>query len=173
MPRSDRDPLGPSFPWRLRSELDRVQPRWSSPRYLAAPRVRALRLAPAALAVALTGLLGITAYAATGSANPTVWTERVETIFHPAPPTATPEITPPAAAPQAVPPAVHKTSPKPSDKAAPTNRPQPSDSPEPRESPEPPGDHPGSSSNRGFPTPSPTPGDHGARTSDIGGTGRS
>lgn len=165
MPRSDRDPLGPYFPWRLRSELDRVQPRWSSPRYLT-PRVRAWRLAPAALALALTGLLGVTAYAATGSANPTVWTERVETIFHPTPPTPTPESGPPAAAPQAVPPPIHKATAAPSQKAEPSDRslgggsPQPSHSPEPRESPEPGDDHSRPGSNLASPNPTPTPSDH-------------
>jgi hypothetical protein len=168
MPKTEDDPLGRRFDTRLRAELDRVQPRWSSPRYLAPARIRAWRLAPAALAVALTGLLGITAYAATGSANPAVWTERVVTVIHPALPSSTPESTQPPIVPRAGPPVapIHAATPEPTEKAEPTeqpeptNRPEPSDSPEPRGSPGPPGDHSGSNSNRGFPTPTPTPGDH-------------
>jgi len=65
---------------RLREELDRVRPRFSSPRYLTtSARPLAWRLAPALLAVAAVGMLGLTAYS--GSANPVVWTERVVTVI--------------------------------------------------------------------------------------------
>ena len=148
MPRTERDPLGPGLVWRLRSELDRVQPRWSQPRYLNPTRVGVWRIAPAVMAVAVGGILFLTAFAATGTANPAVWTERVVTVIHPAPPSATPEITPSPAQPQAAPPIQPK--PEPSD------RPEPTSSPQPIESPEPGGDHSGSSSSLG----SPTPGDH-------------
>lgn len=154
MPKTDRDPLGPGFAWRLRSELDRVRPLWSSPRYLGPMRRSgAWRVAPAALAVALTSLLGLTAFAATGSANPAIWTERVVTIIHPVPPTPTPETTPaPPAVKAAPPPAAHNASPKPSERPEPSEGSQPSLSPQPRESPEPTGDR--------SPTASPSPGDH-------------
>ena len=43
MPKTDTDPLGPYFGWRLRAELDRVQPPFSSPRYVQIHRVGAWR----------------------------------------------------------------------------------------------------------------------------------
>ncbi|HKB18290.1 MAG TPA: hypothetical protein VKF28_04590 [Candidatus Dormibacteraeota bacterium] len=148
MPRTERDPLGPTFARRLRFELDRVQPPWSSPRYLGpARRFGAWRVAPAALAIALTSLLGLTAFAATGSANPAVWTERVVTVIHPAPPTPTPEVTPSPAQPRGAPPV------QPTEKPEPSDRPEETSSPEPIESPEPGGNHSGSSSNLALPTP--------------------
>ena len=54
MSKTESDPLGRSFEWRLSNELNRVRPRWSSPRYLDATphRVGAWRLAPAALVAA-------------------------------------------------------------------------------------------------------------------------
>jgi len=140
--------LGPGFAGRLRSELDRVQPAWSSPRYLGpARRFGAWRVAPAALAIALTGLLGLTAFAATGSANPAVWTERVVTVIHPAAPTATPESTPSPTQPQAAPPV------QPTEKPEPSDRPEQTSSPQPIESPEPGDDHSDSGSNLASPTP--------------------
>jgi hypothetical protein len=126
MPKTDKDPLGPGFAWRLRNELDRVQPLYSSPRYLspsAVVRVAAWRLAPVVLAVALTGILGLTAWAATGSTNPAVWTERVVTVIHPALPSPTSE---PAATPsEAMPPAA----PRPPATALPAQQPEPSGEP--------------------------------------------
>src|SRR5256885_16182744 len=78
MPKTEGDPLGPEFARRLRGEMDRIEPRFSSPRYLGASRRRVTwRLAPAALALSLVAILGLTAYAATGSPNPVVWTEDV------------------------------------------------------------------------------------------------
>ena len=157
MPKTDRDPLGPELGWRLRSELDRVQPRFSTPSYLNPTRVRPWRLAPAALALALTGILGLTAYAATGSANPAVWTERIVTVVHPIPPTPTPELTPTPAQPKAAP--APKPTAEPTERAEPTNRPEQSASPAPPESPEPGGEGSDSGSIAGEPTPTPTPGD--------------
>ncbi|TMC53014.1 MAG: hypothetical protein E6J20_09640 [Chloroflexi bacterium] len=158
MSKTERDPLGPGFGWRLRSELDRVQPRFSTPRYLNPTKIHAWRLAPAALALALTGFLGLTAYAATGSANPAVWTERIVTVVHPVPPTPTPEVTPTPPQPKAAP--APKASAEPTERPEPTSRPAPTASPEPRESPEPGDEGSGSDSNDAFPTPTPTPGDH-------------
>jgi hypothetical protein len=111
MPKTDRDPLGPSFQWRLRSALDRIEPPPSAPRYAtASPRAaRPPRFARVALASGVTGILALTAFAATGSANPAVWTQRIVTTIKPIPvvvePSPTPEETPPPAT-KAVAPAV-------------------------------------------------------------------
>ena len=78
MPNADDDQLGPELEERLRGELDRVQPRYSSPRYVAASRRPIIwRVAPAALVVGVLGILGLSGYVKTGSPNPVVWTERV------------------------------------------------------------------------------------------------
>jgi hypothetical protein len=70
-------PIAPGFEWRLKVALDRVTPPSGPPRYaMAQPSVRPWRLAPIALAGALTVLLALTVTAATGSANPIVWTQR-------------------------------------------------------------------------------------------------
>ena len=172
MPKTDPDPLGPHFNWRLRAELDRVQPRFSSPRYLshgAGGRVGAWRFAPAALAIGLAGILGLTAYAATGSTNPAVWTERAKSVIEAVPPSS--ESTPSPARPQAAPPAapVRQSPAAPAERPEPTEQPEPSNTAEPRESPEPsPSPEPtdnhsgsGSSGDSGeSANPSPTPTDH-------------
>jgi hypothetical protein len=139
MPKTEGDPLGPAFERRLRGELDRVQPRFSPPRYLSAgnrPLVR--RFAPVALAVSVVGILALSAFAATGSPNPVVWTEHVVTVIHPIPSSRTPSSSPhergdgPAA--------THgqdgdrRGSPEPSERAEPSE--QPSESPERNEGPD-------------------------------------
>ena len=99
MPKTDPDPFGPQFGTRLRRALDRIEPVNSAPRYQsigAAPRMTALRLAPFVLAIGLTGILGLTAWAATGSADPAVWTNRVETVINEGLTNPSPEATPPA-----------------------------------------------------------------------------
>lgn len=98
MPRTEGGPLGPAFDWRLSVELNRVRPRWSSPRYLNAHprRIGAWRLAPAGLAAGVIGILALSAYAATGSANPVVWEQRIVTTIQPL---VVPEATPIAPAP--------------------------------------------------------------------------
>jgi hypothetical protein len=169
MPKSD-DPLGPLFEQHLRAELDRVRPRFSPPRYVAPHRLGAWRLAPAALAIGVAGILGLTAYAATGSPNPAVWTEHVVTVIHQAPSSPTAEPTQPSSEPKAAPPVAPKQTktPQPPEQAEPTeqpeptNRPEPSESPEPSHSPEPSGGgHGGSGSgDSGSSRPSPSPGDH-------------
>src|SRR6267378_2880084 len=85
MSKTESDPLGRSFEWRLSNELNRVRPRWSSPRYLDATphRVGAWRLAPAALVAGVIGILALSAFAATGSANPVVWEQRIVTTIQP------------------------------------------------------------------------------------------
>jgi len=168
MPKSDDDPLGPLFAERLRAELDRVEPRFSSPRYLAPHRVGGWRFAPAALAIGLAGIVGLSAYAATGSPNPAVWTEHVVTVIRQAPPSPTSEPTQAPNEPKAAPPVApaHESSPEPSEQPEPTNRPEPNESPEPSSSPEPSGggDHSGSgdggSGSGDSAQASPTPSDH-------------
>src|SRR5258708_27795211 len=102
MPKTD-DLLGPGFAWRLRAALDRVQPPHDAPRYLSvtprgALRTVFLRAAPA-VAVGVAGLM-LTAYAATGSPNPVIWTQNaasaITSITHaPEPiPTAEPSSAP-------------------------------------------------------------------------------
>jgi len=149
MPKTDHDPLGPRFDRMLRAELHRVRPLYSSPRYLSEPhpRIRMWRFAPVALAVSLAGILALSAFVATGSANPAVWTERVVTVIE-SNPTPTPEASPvqPKAAPQAAPthtpdhqaPATAEP-PERSEAPEPSETPEPARSPEPGESPEPSG----------------------------------
>ena len=158
--------LEPRLEERLRNELDRVQPRFSSPRYMAASHRPVLwRVAPAVLAAAILGMVGLTAYA--GSPNPAVWTERVVNVVHPSTSSPTPEQIPtqnplnpaPSQAPE------HHQSPEPSEKPEPTEAPEPSGSPEPRESPEP------SGSPEAHQTPEPSGGGtSGGGGSDGGGT---
>jgi uncharacterized membrane protein YgcG len=135
MPGADQGPLGPDMEERLRRELDAVQPMFSSPRYLSTTRrPAALRFAPVALAAAVLGILGLTAYA--GSPNPRVWTEHVFSVIHPQ---ASP--TPSQASPSAQPSPTderHET-PEPSETAEPKGSPEPNESPEPNQSPEPSG----------------------------------
>ena len=129
MPSADENPLGPDFERALRGELDAVRPPFTSPRYAAArPRGLGWRLAPAALAVALVGILGLTAFAATGSPNPAVWTRRVITIINTGQSSPTPSPSPTEN---------EGTGAGPTASPEPTERPEPSESPEPRETPEP------------------------------------
>jgi hypothetical protein len=151
MPKTERDPLGPSFQWRIRSALDRIEPPPSAPRYAtASPRAaRPLRFARVGLASGITGILALTAFAATGSANPAVWTQRIVTTIKPIPvvvePSPTPEQTPPPAT-RAVAPAVPAHTPN-----APTSE-QPK-GPDAHETPE-------ATPKSGSPEPSPGEGDH-------------
>jgi uncharacterized membrane protein YgcG len=144
MSKTEGDPLIPNLERRLRSELDRVQPRFSPPRYLLATRRPFIwRLAPAALAASLLGILSLSAYAATGSPNPVVWTEHVVTVIRPNPATPTPVTSPtqhrggPATTPSQH--DANERSPEPS------GRPEPTEQPEPK-SPEPSGEHSGGGS---------------------------
>lgn len=136
MPNTDLDPIGDRFKWRLRSELNRITPRYSPPRYLAAPRRRAgpWRFAPAGLALGLVGMLGLTAYAATGSPNPVVWTQQIVTRMGPNGSESSPAAEPSS---EPAPRLVAPEAPSPNRESEPTSRPQPSQSPEPRESPDP------------------------------------
>jgi hypothetical protein len=79
------NPLGPGFEWRLRAVLDRVQPPHNAPRYLSATATRTLRTvigrAAPVVAVGVAGLL-LTAYAATGSPNPVIWTQNAASAIN-------------------------------------------------------------------------------------------
>jgi len=165
MPKIEGDPLGPGFERRLRGELDRIQPSFPAPRYLSPTRRPALawRPAPVALGLALIGIAAISAYAATGSPNPAVWTERVVTISHssPTPPatSAGPEVR------KAAPPAPPARTPGHEASPAASNRPEPSESPEPIRSPEPgessgtSGEHSDTGDSSSSSQPSPAPAD--------------
>jgi hypothetical protein len=160
-----KHPIAPGFDWRLKVALDRIKPPSVMPRYaMAPPAFRPWRLAPIALAGAATVLLALSATAATGSANPVVWSQRaastIEAVGH-APetspsPAPSPEGSPttarsaPVSAPKHAP--VPKTAPKPS----PTERPDETETPRPT----PTDGHSGSSSPSPSPKPSPTPDDH-------------
>ena len=153
MSSTDPDDLHPTLIARLRAELNRVRPPYGEPRYLtAAAPLRAWRLAPLALAIAFTGIVALTAYAATGSPNPAVWTNRVETVINSTQPSPTPEQEPPESQTVGAPPAL---APSHRPTAPPTEQAEPPASPE-HESPEP-EDHSGTAS--GARTSSPTP-DH-------------
>ena len=141
MPKIERDDLGPVFERLLRRELNRVQPRFPSPRYLspAHTHLRTWRFAPIALGVSLVGILALSASVATGSPNPVVWTQRVVTVIE-SNPAATPEPGPvqPKAAPQAGP--THAPQHQAPDTSQPPERletPEPARTAEPGESPEP------------------------------------
>lgn len=125
MPKTESELLGPQFESRLRIELDRVRPRFSSPRYLAGDRHRvgSWRFAPVGLAVGIAGILTLSAYAATGSANPAVWTQRIVTTIQPSPaPEASPTQTSyPTPSEHTYTPA---ESPEPSPRAEPSERPE-------------------------------------------------
>jgi hypothetical protein len=162
MSKTEDDPLGPAFTWRLRSALDRVAPPHTPPRYLSASIARPapFRFAPAALAAAVAGVVALGAFATTGSANPIVWTQRaaasIESAGHapaaspsPSPETESPGpvVAPPTQAPE------HEASPQPE----PSEAPERPSSPEPSSSPKPDGDG-GSGSPE--PSASPSPGSH-------------
>lgn len=153
MPNTDPGGLGPALRARLHAELDRIRPPGTTPRYLASGwSLRAWRLAPVALAVAFTGILALTAVAATGSPNPVVWSQRVQNVINPPSPSPTNEESP--AAPQShteqqAPPAPQE-SPEPSESHETANPAEPSESPE--------TDSSGGGSSG--PSPSPAPGDN-------------
>ena len=137
MPNAEDDPLSPDLARRLRAALDGVTPPGSAPRYLFAPAggVSVRRFAPAGLAVAAVALFTLSAFAATGSPNPAVWTERAVTVIEssqttPARPSPSPESGRPAAA------GVTSPTAEPAETPGEHNRPEPSESPEAPGSPE-------------------------------------
>jgi hypothetical protein len=161
-----KHPIAPGFDWRLKAALDRITPPAVMPRYAMAKPFKPWRLAPIALAGAATVLLALTAVAATGSANPVVWSQRaastIEAVGHaretsPSP-VPSPEKTPNTArsAPAAPPP--HRSESKPT--AKPTERPEEPSRSTSTSSPNPTDEHSGSSSPTPSPKPSPAPDDH-------------
>ena len=105
------------------------------------------------------GLVALTAFVATGSPNPVVWSERIVTVIEPA---SAPQATPPSVASQtpspreavAPPPPTHHETPQ----AEPSEKPEASPTPEAHESPEPSGDGGGGSDDHGGASPSPSSG---------------
>jgi hypothetical protein len=165
----ERDSLGPGFERRLKAALDAVAPRTPhayGARYYSGRWARARR--PWRLATALVGagaivLIAISAAAATGSPDPTVWTKRaaltIQSVSHipetsPNPP-PNPAPDPRGAAPVAQPPVSSHTLPTSGREAEPTDTPKLSDKPEPSPRPDesPPLDH------SAYPGPSPQPPD--------------
>jgi outer membrane biosynthesis protein TonB len=155
-----KHPIAPGFDWRLKVALDRIKPPSVMPRYAMARRaIRPWRVAPIALAGAATVLLALSATAATGSANPVVWSQRaastIEAVGH------APETSPsPAPSPEGSPTTVrsapvaapkHATAPKTAPKPSPTKRPEETPRPTPSD------EHSGSSSPSPSPRPSPSP----------------
>lgn len=137
MQKTERDPLGPGFGRRLRRELDRIQPVHSLPRYATRHR-RPLRLAPIALAGGIAGILALTAFAATGSPNPAVWTQRVMTVIE-----ANSTSSPGSDEHRSGPPAGQTQAPEREASPEPSEKPEPAESPKPTESAEPSGEHSG------------------------------
>jgi eukaryotic-like serine/threonine-protein kinase len=137
MPNGDEGGLDPRLEQRLRDELDAVQPRFSSPRYLSARRLPVvLRAAPAVLVATVVAMVGLTAYA--GSPNPAVVIDKVVNVIHPPAATPSPAETPtqqsqnpaPSETPE------HHQSPEPSERPETSASPEPGESPEPSGSPE-------------------------------------
>jgi hypothetical protein len=162
-----KHPITPGFDWRLKVALDRITPPPVMPRYaMANPTFKPWRLAPVALAGAATVLLGLTAVAATGSANPVVWSQRAASTIEAAghareispSPAPSPEKSPNTArrAPVAAP--AHASGSKAT--AKPTERPEQPARPTPTWSPKPTDEHSGSDSPSPSPKPSPTPDEH-------------
>jgi len=131
--------LDPELRFRLRTELDQVQPRHSTPRYLNAhSRPIAWRFAPAVLVASVISMLALTAYVATGSPNPADWGHDVVTIIQSSSTTPTPPTT-------TAPPTV-RPSPTYRPQQQPTQKSVEHESPEPSERPEPSDDHSGDGS---------------------------
>lgn len=179
MPTAEHDPLGPDFDRRLGAALDRVMPptpNVTGARYrltsATLPR-RALRLGSALAAAGALGVVSLSAFAATGSPNPVVWTERAaSTISHipEAGPKSEATQNPPSSqngAPSAAQGGTAHPSPAHSEKPADGQHPDPSDHPEssshpePSESPDHSSSHqPSDDGRHGWPSPSPGQHDH-------------
>ena len=132
MPNADDDELRR----RLTEALDRMQPPFSTPRYLAArPRSLAWRLAPALLAATALSALVVSAYAGTGSPNLIVWTEKVVNVVQPPAPSPAPHQTQKPGRQSASPEASNRESPEPAQSPEPSESPEPSDAHEDSSSP--------------------------------------
>lgn len=179
MPIGEHSPLGPGFDRRLRAALDRVEPptphvMGARYRMLGVPAGRALRLVPALAVVVVIGVVSVSAFAATGSANPMVWTLRaaatIQSVSHiPAVSPDTPIASPaakhsPTSGQQAGGSAKSTPSHSPDSQqnhGEPSDRPEGSPYPHPSSSPSPePDDHHPSPSPWPSPWPTPSPGPH-------------
>lgn len=163
MPSAEDDGLDAELERRLRRELDAIPPRIARARYLDARRPIIWRLAPAALAAALVGVLAISGYAETGSTNPAVWRDRAVNLIRPANPGPASQENENLS--QTTPVPTHESqshpSPLPSQRAEPNESPNARESPDPQNSSQPADDHSGSGSGPvGSSQPSPTPSDH-------------
>lgn len=156
MPRTDPDALGENFRWRLRAELNRVRPVYSPPRYLAPARERtgAMRVATAVLAVAVVGILSLTAYKTAGSPNPSEWTRKIVTGIEPTTQSTPTPVTSSSPSPQAAAPVPPTHSAQSTPRVTPSDRPQSTPTPEHE-----PGDDQRASGSRTV-SPSPGAGDH-------------
>lgn len=190
---TDRGTLGPGFDRRLRAALDSIvpaAPHFLTARYRSTTPARAhlpRRVGPPLVAIGALATVALSAFAATGSPNPAVWTQRAGSIIQSV--SHTPETSPnqpqsPSSDPSRVVPVstqagTSQADPPSSREIEPSNKPQPSqkakESLQPDESPRPdafqrpspspePSDSPGNQS-RPEPTPSPTPHDHGGAVS--------
>jgi len=131
MRKIDPDALSAGQQWRLRIALDRVMPPFSPPRYRMrrTSGIASWRIAPASLALALAGVFALTAYAATGSANPAVWGQSAESAIKAVRLVPATEPVPPA--PVSNQPAQQRVAPATTAKSTSTaQRPQPSNQPE-------------------------------------------
>jgi hypothetical protein len=86
---TDIGQLGPGFERRLRAALDAVAPPtllMSDARYLSPRSSRPWRFASALVGIGAVGAVAVSAFAATGSPNPAVWTERaassIQSVTH-------------------------------------------------------------------------------------------
>lgn len=149
MPDVEKDPLGPHFEQQLREALDRVMPPGSYPRYRFASRPHSplIRFASAGVAVAALGLVTLSAYAATGSANPSVWTQRAITVIQSSSQTGAPSPTPESGDEPS--PGGSRQVQEPAATPRPSERPDHPESPEPQESPHQTGGDGGSSGSGG------------------------
>jgi hypothetical protein len=86
---TDIGQLGPGFERRLRAALDAIAPPTllsSDARYLSPRSSRPWRFASALVGIGAVGAIAVSAFAATGSPNPAVWTERaassIQSVTH-------------------------------------------------------------------------------------------
>jgi hypothetical protein len=153
---ADRDPLGPDFDLRLRAALDRIVPPTPYPsgaRYklmAIALNRRTLGFASLLAAASAAGIVLLSGFAATGSPNPVVWSQRaastIQSVSHipdapKAEPSEVPSSTPSGSAVRQG--DISQPSPAPHAKSSEDQRPEGSDGswktphPEPSESPDP------------------------------------
>ena len=151
---TEPDGLGPHLESQLRSALDRVEPRYSAPRYLEAGAA-GRRWGPSQgfLAAGIAALMVLTLLGAAASRSIDLQHRIVNTIQSATQPTA-------GTAPQTSPSPSPEEDRQPAPAQEPSPRPEPSDSPEPTQTPEPGDSSSSSSGEHSSSTPTPTPTDH-------------